>query len=167
MNFLTLFARNLRHGPYTEPFPFGPAPTPKRLRGRIVFDAPSCEGCRICERVCPAGAIRFAKTPEGLAFACWHNSCVFCGSCEFHCPSKSVRQTDDWHLAHAQDEKYTRVEFGLIPNQKCAQCGATALATAPAVGNIRPAPTADEIDRLRTLCPKCRNALLKARKVTP
>ena len=25
MNFLTLFARNLRRGPYTEPFPFGPA----------------------------------------------------------------------------------------------------------------------------------------------
>ena len=56
MNFLSLFARNLRHGPYTEPFPFAPpTPAPKRLRGRIVFDPKFCEGCLLCEKLCPSG----------------------------------------------------------------------------------------------------------------
>jgi formate hydrogenlyase subunit 6/NADH:ubiquinone oxidoreductase subunit I len=163
MNFLTLLTRNLRHGPYTEPFPFGPAPTAKRFRGRITFDAPTCEGCRVCERMCPAGAIRFAKTADGLAFACWHNSCVFCGNCEFYCPTNSIRQTTDWHLAHAQEDKYAMVEFGLIPNMTCAECGATALDTAPAKANVTPPLSADEVARQRSLCPKCRATFIKAR----
>jgi formate hydrogenlyase subunit 6/NADH:ubiquinone oxidoreductase subunit I len=167
MNFLTLFARNLRHGPYTEPFPFGPAPTPARLRGRITFDAPTCEGCRVCERMCPAGAIRFTKTADGLAFACWHNSCVFCGNCEFYCPTKSIRQTTDWRLAHTQAHKYTLAEFGLIPNMKCAECGATALATVPATASVKPPFTDEEFATMKTLCPKCRAKFMIARKVKP
>lgn len=166
MNFLTLFFRNLRHGPYTEPFPFGPAPNAERFRGRITFDATTCEGCRVCERVCPSGAIRFSKHPNGLAFACWHNSCVFCGNCEFHCPTRAVRQTTDWHLAHAQADKFGMVEFGLIPNMKCAECSATALATAPA-RTTKPPLTDEEFDRLKTLCPKCRAKFMKARRTNP
>jgi formate hydrogenlyase subunit 6/NADH:ubiquinone oxidoreductase subunit I len=167
MNFLSLFLRNLRDGPYTESFPFGPAPTAKRFRGRIAFDADTCEGCRICERVCPANAIRMDKTAEGMTFDCWHNTCVFCGNCEFHCPTKSVHQTADWHLAHLQDEKFGMVEHGLIPNHACAGCGAKALATAPATQKIKPPLSADELGHLKSLCPKCRAKFLKSRKVAP
>jgi len=167
VNFLTLFARNLRDGPYTEPFPFAPAPAPKRLRGRISFDAPTCEGCRICEEMCPSGAIRFEKTADGLGFACWHNSCVFCGNCAFYCPTGSIWQTDDWHLAHTQDEKFAMVEFGLIPNQTCAECGAKALATMPAVRRAKPPLADEEIGRLKQLCPRCRAKFMKARRPNP
>ena len=107
MNFLTLFVRNLSRGPYTEPFPFGPpSPTPKRLRGRISFDATICEGCLLCEKLCPSGAIKFTRTPDGMTFDCWHSTCVFCGTCEFYCPTKAIHQTNDWHLAHFQGEKF-------------------------------------------------------------
>ncbi|MGO4870214.1 MAG: 4Fe-4S binding protein [Roseiarcus sp.] len=163
MNFLSLFTRNLRRGPYTEPFPFAPAPTPKRFRGRIAFDAKSCEGCRLCEKVCPSGAIRFERTPQGMTFDCWHDTCVFCGTCEFYCPTKSVGQTDDWHLSHAQDQKFALVEHGLIPNQICAGCGAKALATAPMTANVRPPYSAEEFEHARALCPKCRAKFLKSR----
>lgn len=162
MNILTLFLRNLRSGPYTDPFPFGPTVTAKRFRGRIEFDAASCEGCKLCERVCPAGAIRFTKVADGLAFDCWHPTCVFCGTCEFYCPTGSIRQTDDWHLSHPQDAKYAQVEHGLIPNQTCSQCGATALDTAPAAA--RPPLTAEEVTDVRGLCPKCRAKFLRNRK---
>ncbi len=64
MNFLSLFVRNLRQGPYTEPFPFGPpSPTPERLRGRIAFDPAICEGCLLCEKLCPSGAISSPGRP--------------------------------------------------------------------------------------------------------
>lgn len=164
MNFLSLFVRNLKDGPYTEAFPFAPAPTAKRFRGRIAFDAATCEGCKICERVCPAGAIRFSKVADGLAFDCWHDSCVFCGNCEFHCPTKSVHQTTDWHLAHTNADKYKMVEHGLIPNQTCTECGAVALDVAPAVKGVKPPLGEEEVAKLRSLCPKCRGKFLRTRK---
>ena len=34
MNFTRIFLRNLIRGPSTVPFPFGPAWTPARMRGR-------------------------------------------------------------------------------------------------------------------------------------
>ena len=165
MNFLSLFARNLKSGPQVEAFPFGPAFTPDRLRGRIVFNADHCEGCRICERVCPANAIRFAKTPDGMTFDCWHNTCVFCGNCEFYCPTDAIHQTNDWNLAHTQAEKFDMVEHGLIPNQKCVECGDTALNTAPMVKNAKPPLSETEYAEVRARCPKCRAKYLKNRKV--
>jgi formate hydrogenlyase subunit 6/NADH:ubiquinone oxidoreductase subunit I len=165
MNFLSIFARNLKNGPYTEAFPFGPAFTPEKLRGRIQFKAETCEGCRICERVCPSGAIRFTKTAEGMTFDCWHNTCVFCGNCEFYCPTDAIHQTNDWNLAHTQAEKFEMVEHGLIANQKCIECGATALNTSPVLKNVKPALSEAEYAEVRGRCPKCRAKYLKNRKV--
>ncbi len=168
MNFLSLFARNLRRGPYTEPFPFGPpSPTPKRLRGRIAFDAATCEGCLLCEKLCPSGAIKFTRTPEGMTFDCWHPTCVFCGTCEFYCPTKAIHQTNDWHLAHFQSEKFGMTEHGLIPNLVCADCGGKGLNTVPNTAKVRPPLSAEEVVQLRARCPKCRNKFLKSRGKKP
>jgi formate hydrogenlyase subunit 6/NADH:ubiquinone oxidoreductase subunit I len=164
MNFLSLFARNLIEGPYTDPFPFKPAPTAKRFRGKIAFDPVTCEACRQCERVCPAGAIRFTRTKEGLEFDCWHDSCVFCGNCEFHCPTGAIHQTVDWHLAHGQADKFNAVEHGFIPFKVCPSCGGKALDSAPATAGITPALSAEETGELRALCPKCRAKFIKARR---
>ena len=168
MNFLTLFTRNLRRGPYTESFPFGPpAPAPKRLRGRIEFDAKICEGCLLCEKLCPSGAIRFSRTREGLAFDCWHSTCVFCGTCEFYCPAGSIRQTTDWNLAHVEAETFAVAEHGLIPAIVCAECGGKGLDTAPNVSKVKPPLSDEEYAQLRARCPKCRNKFLKNRGKTP
>jgi formate hydrogenlyase subunit 6/NADH:ubiquinone oxidoreductase subunit I len=167
MNFLTLFARNLRRGPYTERFPFGPpAPARKRLRGRIEFEAKLCEGCLLCEKLCPSGAIRFSRTAAGLAFDCWHSTCVFCGTCAFYCPSGSIRQTTDWSLAHVEAEMFAVAEHGLIPTIVCAECGGKGLDTAPNVAKVRPPLSDEEYAQLRRRCPKCRNKFLRNRGKT-
>ncbi|SFP00958.1 4Fe-4S binding domain-containing protein [Cohaesibacter marisflavi] len=163
MNFLQLFAHNLTKGPFTDPFPFEPAPTAKRFRGKIEFDPETCEGCRKCEKVCPAGAIRFTKTANGLEFDCWHDSCVFCGNCEFHCPTNAIHQTQDWHLAHVQQDKFSMVEHGVIPSHECPSCGKPALYTAAPANKIKGFSEA-EVAEFRSLCPKCRGKYLRERK---
>lgn len=164
MNVLSLFLRNLIAGPVTDPYPFGPTSTAKKFRGRITFDATSCEGCKLCERVCPSGAIKFQKDPGGLAFDCWHDTCVFCGTCAFYCPTGSIRQTGEWALAHLQADKYRMVEHSLIPNQTCTECGATTLDTAPMQAGVKPPFTTDELAKVRGMCPKCRAKFMRARK---
>jgi formate hydrogenlyase subunit 6/NADH:ubiquinone oxidoreductase subunit I len=157
--FLPVLLRNLFKGPSTEAFPFGEASTPKRMRARMAFDPESCALCRVCTRVCPAGAIQFEKKPDGLEFNLWHNSCVFCGLCAHYCESEGLHATNDWHLSHPQSEKYALVERALVKFQKCSRCGKQKMpAPLPLMAKLYPGSTAAEIERLRAMCPQCRKA---------
>ena len=166
MNTTLILLRNLLRGPSTVPFPFGPAWTPERLRGRVEFDLPGCTGCRACEQVCAPGAIRFDKSPEGLRFMLWHNSCVFCGMCAFYCPTGAIRQGKDWHLAHPVSEQYRLAMREVIPYTACTGCGMKTLATAPNPVGVIPPFSADEIEQQRHLCPACRKKALAERGAT-
>jgi ferredoxin len=163
MSFLKIFVRNLINGPATTPFPFGPAWTPERLRGRIEFKLSSCTGCRACEQVCAPGAIRFDKTPDGLRFMMWHNTCVFCGLCEFYCPTDAIRQSDDWHMAHGVADKFGMAIREVIPYVACAACGNKALGSAPNPVGVEPPFTRAETEQQRNLCPACRKKALAER----
>jgi ferredoxin len=163
MNTLKILLRNLVRGPSTVPFPFAPAWTPERMRGRIEFKLQSCTGCRACEQVCAPAAIRFDKTPEGLRFMMWHNSCVFCGLCEFYCPTDAISNSNDWHMAHPVGDKYGMAIRETIPYVACAGCGNKTLASAPNPVGVTPPFTPAEIEQQRNLCPACRKKALAER----
>lgn len=120
----------------------------------------------MCEKLCPSGAIRFARTPDGMTFDCWHSTCVFCGTCEFYCPTRAIHQTNDWSLAHLEAEKFALAEHGLIPALICVECGGKGLDTAPNVSKVKPPMSAEEVAQLRARCPKCRNKFLRSRGKT-
>ena len=137
----------------------GDVVAPTGLRGKMRFNAEACVGCRMCEHVCAGGAIRFEELDEGLRLTLWHNSCAFCGLCSHYCPTKALSVTDEWQMSHLQEEKYHLIEQGLVPFVTCTGCGSNLLPVAPELLRVAYRKTNREIERLKTLCPECRQKL--------
>lgn len=156
MGFLKILFDNLRKGPATEAFPFGPPTTPARYRGRVTVDAAKCTGCRLCEHVCPGGAIHIDEDDTGLDITIWHDTCAFCGLCAHYCLSQAIRNTDDWHLAHPQSQKFEMVERTHVAKRPCARCGRPMLPASERVMDLAYRQRTAEIEALRHLCPDCR-----------
>ncbi len=76
----------------------------------------------MCEHVCAGGAIRCEDSEKGMKFTVWHNSCTFCGLCEHYCMPKAITLTEDWHLAHKQEDKYKMIEQGIVALVSCEYC---------------------------------------------
>ena len=62
-----------------------------------------CIGCGICKKVCPSGAISFAKDENGKVYSYKFDlrKCIFCGNCSFYCPKGAIRMGDEYELACA------------------------------------------------------------------
>ncbi|QIJ03700.1 4Fe-4S dicluster domain-containing protein [Shewanella chilikensis] len=159
MKMLRVLLKNLQKGPATDPFPFGDTFTPKGLRGRVRFDPAACSGCRMCEHVCAAGAIRFTESAKGLEFTLWHNSCTFCGMCEHYCVPQAIHLTEDWHLAHRQQDKYTMTEIGTVVMIECCECHKRMLPTSRQLTAIAYRGSNQMIERMSQMCPDCRRQM--------
>lgn len=124
--FLKIMVKNLLQGPSTEAFPFAPAKTPARFRGKAQHDKSKCILCGICRHVCAAGAIqmRVVEDGSGVEYVLWHNSCVFCGLCAHHCPTKALTMSGDWHLSHRGAERFEVREYSFVRYGQCPECGA-------------------------------------------
>ena len=122
-SFLNVLLQNLISGPATDPFPFGETFTPKRIRGRILVDPERCLGCGMCRHVCAAGAIHLQKDSKGWTITIWQDSCCLCRSCVTYCPMSAMSIDPDWHSAHAEEDKFKRIEQHTISYEPCARCG--------------------------------------------
>jgi hydrogenase-4 component H len=156
MGILKLLFDNLRKGPATDAFPFGPATTPDAYRGKVVIDGPACVACKMCEHVCAGGAIRFTEDAESMQFLIYHNSCVSCGLCETYCPTKAIKLTTDWHRAHLQEDKYRQVDRATIPFATCTSCGTKFLGARDALMKVAFKGVGTNETRLLDLCTDCR-----------
>lgn len=157
--FLKILFRNLLDGPSTDPFPLGETVTPQRLRGRVHVDPELCMGCGMCRYSCMAGAIHIGHKPDGTGYTItiWHNSCCLCASCRHYCPTGAISLDNNWHSAHVEAEKFSRIEQQTITYEPCAHCG-TLIRSLPLKIARRLYAHNREIDAdtIRRLCPKCR-----------
>ena len=70
------------------------------IRGKLVFDASKCVGCKLCVRDCPAGAIEIEKIGEKQYKAVLKmDRCVFCGQCVDSCNKDALKCTAQFELA--------------------------------------------------------------------
>jgi formate hydrogenlyase subunit 6/NADH:ubiquinone oxidoreductase subunit I len=73
---------------------------PDRFRGRIIFHARRCIGCKLCMRDCPSEAITINTIGEKRYEAIIRSDrCVFCGQCVDSCNKDALESSKDYELA--------------------------------------------------------------------
>jgi formate hydrogenlyase subunit 6/NADH:ubiquinone oxidoreductase subunit I len=96
-------SRSLFAKPITEFYPFQKKPSPERLRGKLLFDATRCTGCKICVRDCPANALELCvidKAAKRFVLRFHSDRCTFCAQCVFSCNFDSISLSHEaWELA--------------------------------------------------------------------
>ena len=86
-------------------------PMPENFRGALKFDADRCVGCKLCAKVCPAGAIQIEPVAEKQFKAIvFFDKCLFCGQCVDSCRKEAICNTDEFELA-TPDRASLKVEL--------------------------------------------------------
>lgn len=86
--------------PATSQYPFKKSAMPDNYRGKIVFHAEKCIGCKFCMKDCPANAIIITKTGD-KQYECAIDlgKCIYCAQCVDSCPKKALEATKEFELA--------------------------------------------------------------------
>jgi formate hydrogenlyase subunit 6/NADH:ubiquinone oxidoreductase subunit I len=86
--------------PATISYPAQKVEMPDKFRGRIIFHARRCVGCKLCVRDCPSEAIAINKIGEKSFEAIIDmNRCVFCAQCVDSCNKDALECSKDYELA--------------------------------------------------------------------
>jgi len=83
-----------------------------QVRGRLVFEADKCIGCKICMRDCPAKAIEIEKIADKQFKAILRmDRCIYCGQCAESCPKSALDCSSEFELAGLTHEDM-KVDIG-------------------------------------------------------
>lgn len=98
--------KSLFKKPATVLYPAVKSRPSKTLRGKLKFYQEKCIGCKICERDCPADAIKVRKIGEKLfEVELDMAKCIYCAQCVDSCPKDALDYTDNFELAGLDKNK--------------------------------------------------------------
>jgi NADH-quinone oxidoreductase subunit I len=118
---MALTGRHLFSRKITVQYPEEKTPQSFRFRGlhaqrRYANGEERCIGCKLCEAVCPALAIKIevAEREDGTRRTTQYDidltKCIFCGFCEESCPVDAIVETRilEYHGENRGDLYYTK-----------------------------------------------------------
>ncbi len=80
--------------PETSAYPKGGLILYDNARGSLAIDNAKCTLCGLCDRRCPAGAIRVDREKEQLLID--RTKCIACGECIYECPEKCLEMSREY-----------------------------------------------------------------------
>jgi len=104
MRILPQAIKNIFKKPFTHKYPYKPMILTPGSRGDFTWDKCKCIYCMICERNCPADAIKIDKNKKSYEMDI--GKCVFCGTCEELCPTKAIHFKEE--LAAVETKRKVR-----------------------------------------------------------
>ena len=108
---LPLALKSLFQKPATVSYPARRDDAFTNVRGKLVFEAEKCVGCKMCVRDCPARAIEIEKVADKQYKAILHiDGCIFCGQCVDSCHKDALKCTTEFELANL-DRKKMKVDI--------------------------------------------------------
>jgi len=86
--------KNLTHHPKTRLYPIEVRQLPLGARGHIEFDMTKCIFCTLCEKRCPADAIKVDRKGKTLTFEPLR--CIVCEACIEGCAKNAIEMNEQW-----------------------------------------------------------------------
>ncbi|NMD42613.1 MAG: 4Fe-4S binding protein [Firmicutes bacterium] len=103
--------KHLFKKPATISYPRGELHIVDNYRGKLSYDPTECNGCRICMRYCPSGAIKVVnvgtKEEKEIEVSLEISRCIFCCQCVDSCPRNCLSYTQEIDLSTMNKDDLT------------------------------------------------------------
>jgi ech hydrogenase subunit F len=91
-----------------EMYPVKPARFYKNSRGSVQLDAPKCILCTLCEKRCPAGAIKVDR--NGATWEIDRTKCIICNECVDCCRRPVALSMDNQYTTPSFDKVIDKID---------------------------------------------------------
>jgi len=92
--------RHVLKTPSTVHYPFVKVDMPDQFRGKILFIAEKCVGCKLCQKDCPANCIVINKVGDKRFEAVFElDRCIYCSQCVDSCNKDALETSPEYELA--------------------------------------------------------------------